>query len=428
MRWRNHLSLSPACEDDVNQLGTGLLLVALTIPLPSRTLPPDEDDVEITVVEEKPAGQFANRTGANRLQALEKYGSNASVEKAVVRGLRWLALHQTEDGHWGLHDFNKHARTEPLGHGGKVVGDDSVPGTTRRNDTAGTAFGLLPFLAAGHTHKASQNTADGYHRTVDAGLKWLLAKQLKLGDDKGYFGGDAYSHALATIAVCEAYGMTGDAKLKAPAQMAVDYLLWSQHSEGGWRYAPRQAGDTSVTGFVVRALAVARDAGLKVPPRTFEKVGKFLASVETKPKSGLYGYVPGSPGRPPMTAAGALCRLLLGGDRGDAGLRGSVKAIKANPPTANGSIYYEYYATRVMFEVGGEDWKKWNEGEDGIRGVLLKRQDDSTKVKGNKGSWAGTDAEAGGRLGATSLSLLTLQVYVRYVPMHARKNDDRDSK
>jgi hypothetical protein len=160
------------------------------------------------------AGQPQETAGAE--------GGNALSEKAVADGLRWLALHQCADGRWTLHDFNRHARTAPL-PGGKVVADNSIPGTKRRNDVAATAFGLLPFLAAGITHKAPPGAPkDSYHKSVDAGLKWLLSKQSKAGNDRGFFGGDTYSHALATIAMCEAYGMTTDPKLKTSAQLGID--------------------------------------------------------------------------------------------------------------------------------------------------------------------------------------------------------------
>lgn len=411
----------------MNPTATRLLLVGLALTLVCYALPADADvpvdEVKLQIEEAKLTGPFANRTGANRSRALQKYGSNARAEKAVEDGLRWLALHQAADGHWGLNDFNKHARTEPLPRG-KVVGDDSVPNTARRNDVAGTAFALLPFLAAGHVHQAPRNQTKGtsYQVTVEQGLKWMLAKQVTQGNDRGRFDADTYTHALATMAVCEAYAMTGEVKLKGPAQIAVDYLVRVQHDGGGWRYAPKQAGDTSVTGFVARALVVARAAGLNVPRNTFAAIGKYLDAAEMNEK-GTYAYVPGSSGTPAMTAAGALCRLLLGADQRGASLLGSVKKLEATPPSANRGIYYEYYATRVMFEVGGQNWRDWNEGKgkDGMRDVLLKRQDDGAKVKGNKGTWTGTDHETGGRLGATSMSLLTLQVYVRYVPLRDLK-------
>src|SRR5204863_9750423 len=120
----------------------------------------------------------------------------------------------------------------------------------------------------------------------------------KSGNDKGYYGGDMYSHGLATIAMCEAYGLTSDPTLKASAQMALDYVVRAQHDGGGWRYAPKQAGDTSVTGWQMMALKSGQMAGLSVPKNTLVQVGKYLDSRDTSTKSGSSGYGRGSGGSP----------------------------------------------------------------------------------------------------------------------------------
>jgi len=364
-------------------------------------------------------GGFGGRSGGTREKMALEGGGNAASEAAVAKGLKWLALHQFSDGHWGLNDFNKAYRDKPL-PAGKVIGDNSQPNTTRRNDTAGTAFGLLPFLAGGITHKtAAKNKQEDYSKSVGAGLRWLIAKQSKSGNDSGYYGGDMYSHGIATIAMCEAYGLTSDPTLKASAQMAIGYIERAQHDGGGWRYAPRQAGDTSVTGWQLMALKSGQMAGLTIKKKTLDLVKRYLDEAETSSKSGAYGYVPRSGGSIAMTAVGALCRQYLGTSPLDKSLLASIEKIKAAPPAVNGrgeSIYYEYYATQVLHHVGGEHWDEWNKGKGGkggIRDTLIARQKED-------GSFDGTDHGSGGRLGATSLSLLTLEVYYRHLPLYRR--------
>ena len=45
-----------------------------------------------------------------------------------------------------------------------------------------------------------------------------------------------YSHGLATIALCEAYGLSKDLTLRSAAQMAVNYIVNAQNkTDGGWR-------------------------------------------------------------------------------------------------------------------------------------------------------------------------------------------------
>lgn len=368
-------------------------------------------------------GGFGGRSGATREKMVREGGGNARSEASVADGLQFLALHQSADGSWSLNEFNKHARTAPL-PAGKVVPDNSQPQTTRRNPTAGTAFGLLPFLAAGITHKPSKTPkAVDYSKGVGKAIDYLVAKQTKTGADRGNYGGDMYSHGLATIAMCEAYGLTSDPRIKASAQLGLNYLVSAQDpAGGGWRYSPRSPGDTSVTGWQLMALKSGQMAGLTVPRETLKKTEAFLNAVESK--QGGYGYMPGNPETITMTSVAALCRQYLGVNPRNPSLLASIKKIKAAPPTG-GNIYYEYYATQVMHHMGGDAWQFWNLGPDGtgkkgIRDVLIARQDKGEGGKaGQKGSFSGND-HVGGRLGATSLCLLSLEVYYRHLPLYRR--------
>ena len=68
-----------------------------------------------------------------------------------------------------------------------------------------------------------------------------------------------YGHGLATIALSEAYGLTGDSQVGQAAQGAVNFILAAQNSkDGGWRYNPKDPGDTSVLGWQLTALKSAR--------------------------------------------------------------------------------------------------------------------------------------------------------------------------
>jgi hypothetical protein len=352
--------------------------------------------------------------------------ADEKVDEAVARGLEWLALHQAPDGHWGLNDFNRTARERP---GGRIFTCTCDAGTDRKNDIAGTAFGLLPFLAAGQTHKAApkKEGAKDYSKTVDAGLRYLLARQAR----DGSLTADMYSHALATTAVCEVYAMTSDPALKVAAQKAVNFIVSAQDpAGGGWRYAPRQAGDLSVTGFQFTALKSAQMAGLAVPAAVLKKAEQFIDSVETEKKGG-YSYTPGAGETLTMTAVGLLCRQYLGVNPRNPGLKAGVERIKANPPGKTGKIYYDFYATRVMFHMGGDDWKWWDEGPDGkggIRDTLLASQQHNDARKNHvEGSWAPQVApEGGGRMMATSLSLLCLEMRYRHLPLFRRAEDKQD--
>jgi len=373
---------------------------------------------------------FGGRSGSTKAALLKTGGGNQASERAVALGLHFLALHQAPDGHWGLHDFNRYARTAPL-PGGTIRPDRCQPGTTRRNDTAGTAFGLLPFLAAGITHRSSKEKVEhDYSKVVGRAIDWMIQRQSKSGNDAGFYGGDMYSHGLATIAMCEAYGLTSDRRIGTSAQLGINYIIRAQDAAGGgWRYSPRTAGDTSVTGWQLMALKSGQMSGLTVPRAVLQKVGKYLDSCESSSKGG-YGYLAGTGETITMTSVGALCRQYLGVSPRNPSLLGSIERLKKTPP-GSGNIYYEYYATQVMHHMGGEAWDFWNlgpkgDGKAGIRDTLIARQDQTTGH--HRGSFTGHD-HVGGRLGATSLCLLSLEVYYRHLPLYRREAGmDKDPK
>jgi len=90
------------------------------------------------------------------------------------------------------------------------------------------------------------------------------------------------------------------------------------------------------------------------------------------------------------------------------------------PEENQNNIYYCYYATQVLYHFGGQAWEKWNPK---MRDILIARQDKGANIAHQKGSWSPKDdahGGAGGRLMVTSLSLLTLEVYYRYPPLHRR--------
>ncbi len=368
------------------------------------------------------AGGFGGRSGATRERLAMEGGGNAQSEAAVANGLLFLARHQSADGHWSLDHWYRsyHGKeTDPAAPRAPYNGT----GLGTNNDIAGTAFGLLPFLGAGYTHKPPAPTAAGktpqinYQKVVKAALDYLISKQTSQGE----FPGGMYAHGLASIAVCEAYGLTSDPVLKRSAQKAIDFIVYAQDpAKGGWRYSPRTDSDTSVTGWEVMALKSGQMAGLSVPSPTLRGAEKWLDSCMTKDKGG-YGYT-GPEETPTMTAVGLLCRMYLGWSPKNPGLLAGVKKLKAYPPRSINSIYYYYYATQVMHHMGGEDFAFWNPK---MRDLLLDTQDKGTDTKRpmQKGSWdpkADVHGTVGGRIMITSLSLLTLEVYYRHLPLYKR--------
>jgi hypothetical protein len=360
-------------------------------------------------------GSFNGRSAATKEKMVQEGGGTNASEAAVGLGLKWLAIHQGDDGRWSLDNFDRNAHEKVALNSKRFT--CNCDGKGMRNDTAGTAFGVLPFLAAGITPRNNNKMKEDYTKNVDAALKFLMNHQdPKTGD----LGGGMYAHGLATIALCEAYGLSADQSLKPAAQKALDFIVAAQDpASGGWRYTPRSGGDTSVVGWQLMAIKSGQMAGLKVPNPTLVGAEKWLNSVQTA--NGGYGYV-GPQETPTMSAVGLLCRQYLGWSWRNPGLLNGVKYLEQSPPGSVNSIYYNYYATQVMHHMQGESWARWNPK---IRDLLVNSQDQgrATKRPHQIGSWnPGQDAHGahGGRIMQTSLSLLTLEVYYRHLPLYRR--------
>ena len=340
----------------------------------------------------------------------DKVEEDKELNAAVALGLEWLAGHQEKDGHWSLEAFHKnHAKCTCRDAGGM------------KNDTAATALALLPFLGAGHTQIPPKDKSKADHSTiVKNGLTYLVDHQNK----EGAFDDNMYAQGLATLALCRAYGMTTDPKLKPAAEKAIAYLVKAQHKGGGWRYKPGQEGDTSVTGWQLLALKEGQIAGLDVPKKTTDGVEKFLDSVMLD--SGGYSYVPNETAATSgPTAIGVLSRELLGWTAKNPNLKKGIALIEKSPPGEGKSLYRDYFATMALHHIGGDDWKDWNSK---MRDYLLKQQDkgDDAKHAHQKGSWspAGDQhGKTGGRIMQTSLSLMTLETNYRHLPLYQRPND-----
>ncbi|MHB1425703.1 MAG: prenyltransferase/squalene oxidase repeat-containing protein [Gemmataceae bacterium] len=382
--------------------------------------------------------QFGGRSAATREKMLNEQGGNKISEAAVAKGLEWLALHQAQDGHWSLHEFNQYGRDKPRPTG-RITRCNCEIGTGHRSDVAATAFGLLPFLGAGITHKPGKPTQKDYTKTVEGAIQWLMSKQ---SVKDGSYTTDMYAHGIAAIAMCEAYGLTSDPRIKVSAQRALNFIVSAQdNAGGGWRYSPKEAGDTSVTGWQLMALKSGQMAGLSVPKNTLNLAERFLDSVESAEKGasmanrgGTFAYMPGQQPSVTMTSVGLLCRQYSGLGPKNPAVRNGVKKLHENPPGKGhegNQIYYLYYATQVMHHMQGEDWRFWNEGRDaggrkihtGIRDNLISKQDKGTTPQHphQSGSWSGSQ---GGRIMATSLSLLCLEVYYRHLPLYRRDVTD----
>ncbi|MGA1619510.1 MAG: prenyltransferase/squalene oxidase repeat-containing protein, partial [Pirellulales bacterium] len=195
-------------------------------------------------------------TLASKQALMNFFGGTPESHDAVMKGLEWLASCQRPDGSWALDGS--------VGDGGDGAGGQAQGGPAP-NPVGATALALLPFLSEGITHvrvpEGQEDELGQYQSVVERGLLFLGQQ---LNPTNGEFPGQMYAHSLATIVLCEAYGISADKRLQLPTQLAVSYLLNAQHVGGGWRYGPNQPGDMSVTGWVFLAIRSAQLTGVPI--------------------------------------------------------------------------------------------------------------------------------------------------------------------
>jgi len=337
---------------------------------------------------------------------LAVYGGTELTEAAVARALEWFVRVQRRDGLWILSDKRKNQKI-----------DEEYD-----NPTAATAMALLAFQGAGHT----PDEKGPYHAAVSKGWVALLKRQEASGRFRcNNVNHQLYSHAQATIALCELYGMTKKAEYREPAERAIAYAVRIQAKEGGWRYVPERDSDMSVTGWFAMAFQSARMAGLDVPKSTLLGITQFLDAVASYDGSEFrYRVAKTSQTSMALTAEGLLCRQYLGWTHGDRRLKLGVSKISADPirwvPNEMDS-YYWYYATQVLHHMGGDDWDRWNLV---MRDVIPAHQ---VQQGPNRGSWYDDGdnwARNAGRLYMTSMCVYMLEVYYRHLPIYESLYDE----
>jgi hypothetical protein len=362
-----------------------------------------------------PGGKYTGRFGPAGTGGRDGRGTAPSMEA----GLRWLAEHQERDGRWDCDGFMAHDPVGDLctGPGGSL------------HDVGVSGLALLSFLGDGNT------TSRGpYRNTVKRGIRWLQSQQ---DPDTGLIGdavgkGYLYDHAIASLALCEAYYFSSSPLLKHTVQKALNQISRARNPYGAWRYdvPPIGENDTSVTGWMVIALQSGRDAGLMVDEDALVGALAWIDEV-TDPGTGRVGYDSiGSPSArergindhfptdraEAMTAVGLLSRVFLGQtpDEHPIMRKHAELMLKSLPRwDADGlgsDMYYWYYGSYAMFQMGGRYWRAWNKA---MKSAVL---DSQRKDGAHRGSWdpAGPWGKQGGRVYSTAMMVLCLEVYFRY--------------
>ncbi|MGQ9576235.1 MAG: hypothetical protein ACUVUC_13045 [Thermoguttaceae bacterium] len=347
------------------------------------------------------------RTAPNRSQIAQRLGSSPEAEAAVSAALKWLAENQQPDGRWSARQHGGGRETFEEGRDRQGAGSNA--------DTGVTGLAILAMAAAGNTHLTGP-----YRSRLNAAVSFLLAVQAPDGNlaGKAEFYEFMYCHAMATLALAELLGMSGDPRLEKPVRRAAYYIVAAQDPNGGgWRYRPAQPGDTSQLGWQLMALKSAELAGIDIPETTWRRAGRFLQSVSGGKHQGLASYRPGERFTRPMTAEALACRVFLGVAPSSPACREAADYLLGELPgqTHPGNLYYWYYATLGLYPMQGEHWTRWSTA---LQKTLINTQRKEGPLAGSwdpTGRWDGY----GGRVYTTALGALCLETYYRFFPPSA---------
>lgn len=318
------------------------------------------------------------------------------AKEAAERGLYWLVQTQSADGSFG----------DRAHYNGSV---------------AVTSLAGLALLAGGHTPGRTR-----FGDAVSKALANVLSKEQR-GSHPGFLSNagapgqfSMYNHGFATLFLAEAHGMVSDrelrTKLRGTLERAVQLIVSSQNSEGGWRYDPHpNQADISVTICQIMALRSAKNAGLAVPKSTRDACLKYVRGCQNADGGFSYfrqGVGLGGNSAFARSAAGVVALYSAGIYSGPEVEKG-LKYLGQTRSNAGGfrrielpemHYYYGlYYAAQAMWTAGGRWWDDWFPI---ARDELLGRQ--------RNGRWS--DASVCDHY-ATAMACIVLNIPSNYLPI-----------
>jgi len=296
------------------------------------------------------------------------------AERAIDKGLKFLAKSQQANGSWGS-----------------------------QHKAGLTALGLMAFMLKGHFPKQGR-----HGRMLDRSVRFLIGRAKQGG---GYFGGNMYEHGLATLALSEVWGMSDRPEIRDTLKQAVGVILKSQSPTGGWRYQPLpRDADISVTVMQIVALASAKEAGIYVPQKTIDRALKYVRKLQVR-FTGGFGYTSASGEGFSRTAAGVTSLLMCGEDPKGRAVKSGLGYLNRFPKKKFKNVewfyYGHYYAVQAMYQAGESYYQQWYPQ---IQRSLLGKQS-------SDGSWRGGSA---GTDGSTAMAILILGVPYRFLPIYQR--------
>ncbi len=277
-----------------------------------------------------------------------------------------------------------------------------------------TGMALMAFLASGEDPNFGK-----YSNQVKKCVRNIVASQ---DSTTGYLGSSMYHHGFGMLGLAEAYGTVDDRRYWSSGQrksigksleLAVRCAVTSQKKNpvGAWRYSPDASdADTSVSGAVLVGLLAARNAGIEVPDSSIDRAIAYYKSMTSD--NGFVGYSGGfGGGMGESTARTSISSLVMAiARRQDLKVyQPTVENLTENIEGGRADHYKEYgyyYQSQALFQGDMEAWAKFNKLL--VERLKLSQADD--------GSFSGSFGKPVG----TSLSLLSLALNYRFLPIYER--------
>lgn len=280
-----------------------------------------------------------------------------------------------------------------------------------------TALSLMSFLAAGHVQDSGK-----YGLIVHHAIDYLLAHVPEDGYAGRVDGSRMYGQGIIALALTEAYGVEEDAARRKQIMMVLQRMLKviekaqdvnkPDNYAGGWRYEP-QSGDSdlSLSGWNALTLRAMRGIGLDVPKARVDRAVGFVAKCYNADQKG-FAYQPGNAPSVAMTGVGLLNLYLLASAESPQ-LSAAGTFLTSHPINQDTPFpyYSAYYATQAAYQAGGHTWQA----------VWSAAQQHLSSLQQKDGGWPQSrTGEEPGRIYATAMSLLTLSVPYRILPIYQR--------
>jgi hypothetical protein len=342
-----------------------------------------------------------------RLEKLRQNGGTPECEAAVSASLEWLKGKQNADGSWG-----------------------------RGNKAAMTGLALLCYLGRCETPESpfyGDNVMKGIMYLIELGKKnphgifsdnWMA--------NKG--GAGTYEHGIATYALGEMYTLARLGSKPLPGmreafEKGVKVIIDNQSDRGAWGYGGdvivynKKAADLSVVGWQFQAIKAAKNTSLKIEglESCIKKMCDYLETMQTK--DGGFGganrdahYNQWS-----LSGVGILGLHTMAKNKTAAtkkGIKFLTEFLTAEPLdwNKNCNLYCWYYYTQAFFQIGGDDWKFYN--QQFLPQILSAQQPDGSFKRGRP-NWPAGDAAD--EIYRQCLCTLQLEVYYRYLKVGDRE-------